>query len=542
MREFDAIVIGAGFSGLYALYKLRDEGLNVHVFDAAGDVGGTWWYNRYPGARVDGPSTPYYGYMFSKELADEWDWEETQTGGPQVLSYLGHVAKKFDLKKDITFNARVENAEYDADSQTWTITTDAGEQAKARFLVCGLGLLYVPNMPDYPGIADFKGDIYHTGRWPHEEVSFKGKRVGVIGTGSSGIQVIPEVAKDADHVTVFQRTAQYTLPARNRRITPEELQEARDNWEETRNIMCNHVAGFPYQDELLKASDYTFEERQALYEQYWQQGGFSIILRSFRGIMVKQDLNEEIGAFVRGKIREIIDDPATAEKLMPRYLIGTKRLIMDTNYYETYNQDHVSLVDIKEDPIETFTETGIHTKDGEHPIDVLVLATGFDAVTGSIMKLNPTGKNGERLADKWAERHETYMGITIPDFPNLFVLQGPGSPGVFFTVPLGSERSVDWLAGCIRYMDKNGYGAVNPDFENAKAWGEELDALANMTLYPQTPSWYSGANIPGKSRQFLGHLDGAGYYNRLAEIAANDYDGLNFEPKSQPAETVEKAS
>ncbi len=531
MREYDVIVIGAGFSGLYALYKLRDEGLNVHVFDAAGDVGGTWWYNRYPGARVDGPSTPYYGYMFSQELADEWDWEETQTGGPQVLSYLEHVAKKFDLKKDITFNARVETVEYDEAAQNWTIVTDTGETAKAQFLVCGLGLLYVPNMPDYAGIQEFKGDIFHTGRWPHEEVSFKGKRVGVIGTGSSGIQVIPEIAKDAAHVTVFQRTAQYTLPARNRPITKPELEKARANWQETRDVMCDNVAGFPHDNLTRSAGDYTFDERQALYEELWQEGGFNLVLRSFRGVMVKQELNEEIGDFVRGKIRGMIDDPETAGKLMPNYLIGTKRLIMDTGYYETYNQEHVTLVDIKQDPIERFSETAIQTKEGEHKIDMLVLATGFDAVTGSIMKLNPQGLNGERLADKWAERHETYMGITIPDFPNLFVLQGPGSPGVFFTVPLGSERSVNWLAGCIRHMQEHDYGAVDADFDKAKAWGEELDALANMTLYPQTPSWYSGANIPGKSQQFLGHLDGAGYYRRLGEIAENGYEGLNFTPK-----------
>lgn len=533
MQEYDVIVVGAGFSGMYALHKLRSDGLNVHVFDAAGDVGGTWWYNRYPGARVDGPSTPYYGFMFSKELADEWDWEETQSAGPQILAYMNYAAKKFDLKKDITFNTRVESAAYNEAEQNWTIETDTGVQAKARYLVCGLGLLYVPNMPDYPGIQDFKGAIYHTGRWPHEEVSFEGKRVGVIGTGSSGIQVIPEVAKQAEHVTVFQRTAQFSLPARNRRISKEELKEARDNWEEAREKMCANIAGFPFEGATRIAGDYTVEERHELYETLWEEGGFNLMLQSFRGIMAKQELNEEIGDFVREKIRGMVDDPETAEKLVPKYLIGTKRLIMDTGYYDTYNQDHVTLVDIKDTPIEKFSETAVHTKDGEHPIDVLVLATGFDAVTGSIMKLNPKGRGGECLADKWAERHETYMGVTIPDFPNLFVLQGPGSPGVFFTVPLGSERSVDWVSDCIRHMQANDYATINAQYDKAVAWGEQLDALANATLFPKTPSWYSGANIPGKSRQFLGHIDGAGFYARLAEIAENDYEGFDFEPKTE---------
>lgn len=530
MAEYDVIVIGAGFSGLYALYKLRSEGLNVRVFDGAGGVGGTWWYNRYPGARVDGPSSPYYAFMFSQELADEWEWKETQTGGPEVLAYLEYAAKKFDLEKDITFNTWVENVEYNENEQNWTISTSSGEKAKAKFLVCGLGLLFVPNMPDYPGIQDFKGECYHTGRWPHEEVSFAGKRVAVIGTGSSGIQVIPEVAKDAEHVTVFQRTAQYTLPARNRPITQKELEQARQGWAEAREVMCENIAGFPFEFKPRRAKDYTPEERQEIYEELWQNGGFDLILKSFAYVMVKQDLNEEIGNFVRKKIQDMVVDPETAEKLLPKYLIGTKRLIMDSGYYETYNRDNVTLVDIRRNPIEKFTETSIHTNDGEYPIDVLILATGFDAVTGSIMKLNPKGRNGSSLAKKWVERHETFMGLTIPDFPNLFVLQGPGSPGVFFTVPLGSERSVNWIADCVKYMDENGFGAIDPIFEHAKKWGEELDALANMTLYPQTPSWYSGANIPGKPRQFLGHLDGAGYYKRLNEIAEKNYAEFRFEP------------
>ncbi len=534
---YDAIIIGAGFSGLYALHKLRDqEGLKVRAFDAAGGVGGTWWYNRYPGARVDGPSTPYYGYMFSKELAEEWDWTETQSGGPEILSYLEHVADRFDLKKDIQFNTWITDARFDEQTQRWTIETDKGETASAQFLICGLGVLFVPNKPDYPGFDDFSGECYHTGRWPHEEVSFKGKRVGVIGTGSSGIQAIPEIAKEADHVTVFQRTAQYTMPARNRPISKEELTELRAEWGEIREQMRNNPAGFPFEMSNKRADDYTFEERHAVYEELWERGGFGLALQSFKGVMVKRDLNEEIGAFVCSKIRETVEDPQLAEKLSPKYLFGTKRLILDNGYYETYNRDNVALVDISENPIEKFTETGLRTSDAEYPIDMLVLATGFDAVSGSILKLNPKGRDGVSLKQKWQGRFETYFGISIPDFPNLFSIHGPGSPGVFFTIPLGTEQTVDWIADCMQHMKANDLGVVDCTREAAESWGQEVDGMAQHTLYPETPSWYSGANIPGKPKQFLGHLNGVRFYDQLHNVADEGYRGFTFEPASEKQE------
>lgn len=526
---YDAIIIGAGFSGLYALHKLRDqEGLNVRAFDAAGGVGGTWWYNRYPGARVDGPSTPYYGYMFSKELAEEWDWTETQSGQPEILSYLEHVAERFDLLKDIQFNSRVSDARYNEETQRWTIETDDGETASAQFLICGLGVLFVANMPDYPGINDFSGEVYHTGRWPHEEVSFKGKRIGVIGTGSSGIQAIPEIAKEADHVTVFQRTAQYTLPARNRPISSEELSKLRAEWEDIRVQMSKHPAGFPFAAASRNAADFTPEERHEVYEQLWEKGGFSIALQSFKGVLVDRELNQEIGAFVRSKIKETVKDPEIAEQLSPDYLFGTKRLILDNGYYETYNRDNVSLIDITKDPIREFTATNVHTEQGEHPIDILVLATGFDAVTGSILELNPKGCGGKSLKHAWEGRYESYFGITIPDYPNLFTIHGPGAPGVFFTIPLGTEQTVDWIADCMRYMSANGLGSVGCEHEAAKNWGREIDAIANRTLLPETESWYSGANIPGKPKQFLGHPNGVYYYKRLSDAAENGYEGFTF--------------
>ncbi len=536
---YDAIIIGAGFSGLYALHKLRDqEGLNVRAFDAAGGVGGTWWYNRYPGARVDGPSTPYYGYMFSRELAEEWDWSETQSGGPEILSYLEHVAERFDLKKDIQFNTWIKDARFDEETQRWTIETEDGETASAQFLICGLGVLFVANMPAYPGIKDFAGECYHTGRWPHEKVSFKGKRVGVIGTGSSGIQVIPEIAREADHVTVFQRTAQYTMPARNRPISKEELTELRAEWEDIRETMRKNPAGFPFEMGSRKSGDYTAEERHAIYEQLWEQGGFALALQSFKGVMVKKDLNEEIGAFVCSKIAEIVKDPQIAEKLSPKYLFGTKRLILDNGYYETFNRDNVTLVDISEDPIERFTETSLHTAKEEYPIDVLVLATGFDAVSGSILKLNPKGRDGVSLKQKWQGRYETYFGISIPDFPNLFSIHGPGSPGVFFTIPLGTEQTVDWIANCMKHMAANDLGVVDCTREAAESWGKEVDGMAAATLYPETESWYSGANIPGKPKQFLGHLNGVRFYDQLQHVADEGYIGFTFERSRQTEKTA----
>lgn len=528
--EYDAIVIGAGFSGLYALHKLRNvDGLNVRAFEAAGGVGGTWWYNRYPGARVDGPSTPYYAYMFSKELAEEWDWKETQSAGPDVLAYLEHVAERFDLCKDIQFNTWIKDARYDEHTQRWSIQTEAGEQASAQFLICGLGSLFATNLPDYPGINDFAGDCYHTGRWPHEKVSFKGKRVGVIGTGSSGIQVIPEIAKEAEHVTVFQRTAQYALPARTRPLTEEDLAEPRAKWGEMREIMRRCV-GFPFPPSRKKAGDYSAEERHKIYEELWQQGGFGLALESFAGVLVNRELNEEIGDFVRSKIREKVNDPATAETLMPKYLFGTKRLILDCGYFETYNRDNVSLVDISKDPIQEFTPSSVRTAQGEHEIDVLVLATGYDAVSGSMVRLNPKGRGGISLEKKWEERFETYFGISIPDFPNLFTLHGPGAPSVLFTIPLGAELTVDWIADCMQHMAANGLGAVDCSMEAAKNWGREIDAIADRTLYRETESWYTGANIPGKPKQFICHPNGTRYFDQMEAAAENGYEGFVFEP------------
>ncbi|MFK7913401.1 MAG: flavin-containing monooxygenase, partial [Pseudomonadales bacterium] len=423
--HYDAIVIGSGFGGLYALHHLRDkEGLKVKAFDSAGGVGGTWWYNRYPGARVDVPASPFYGYTFSQEIVDAWDWSETQSAQPEILSYLEHVASHLDLHKDIQFNTWVTDARYDEAAQRWVIETDGGQTFSAQFLICAVGALFVANMPDYPGINEFAGECYHTGRWPHEKVSFAGKRVGVIGTGSSGIQSIPEIAKEAEHVTVFQRTPQYSLPARNRPMQEGELARYREQWQDLRTSMRRR-GGWPFKTHAIKASDASPEQRRARYQELWDEGGIHLSINGYRGVLSDEELNNEVSEFVREKIRETVKNPDIAAKLMPDYFFGTKRLILDNGYFEAYNRSNVALVDLREEPIESFTPDSVRTKHGEHPIDMLVLATGFDAVSGSMLNLNPKGRGGVSLKEKWGERFDNYLGTTIAGFPNLFMIHGP---------------------------------------------------------------------------------------------------------------------
>lgn len=529
-EHYDAIVIGSGFGGLYALHHLRDNlGLNVRAFDGAGGVGGTWWYNRYPGARVDAPSSPFYAYTFSQEMVDDWEWTETQSAQPTILKYLEHFADRFDLLKDIQFETWVTDARYDEASQRWLIETDGETTVSAQFLVCAVGALFVTNKPDYPGFDDFTGDCYHTGRWPHEKVSFAGKRVGVIGTGSSGIQAIPEIAKEAEHVTVFQRTPQYSLPARNRPLSKEDLASYRDDWDNLRTSMRRR-GGWPFSTSRLRASEASPEERRARYEKLWEEGGIHLSINSYVGVLSKAELNDEVSEFVRDKIRETVTDPDTAAKLLPDYYFGTKRLILDNGYFETYNRDNVALVDLRKEPIEAFTAAGVRTKNNEHEIDVLVLATGFDAVSGSMLNINPKGRGGVSLNEKWDDRFDNYLGTTIAGFPNMFMIHGPGAPGVFFTMPLGGELTASWIGDCIQHMRDTNLGTVEASEEAEGLWNAEINDIADRTLYPQTKSWYMGANIPGKPRQFLGHLRGSHYFDRLTEVAEAGYEGFSFEP------------
>jgi cation diffusion facilitator CzcD-associated flavoprotein CzcO len=529
-ESYDAVIIGSGVSGLYALHHLREMGLSVRAFDGARDVGGTWWYNRYPGARIDGPGAPYYCFTFSDELMEEYDWQESQSEWSEVLSYIEHVADRFDLRRDIQFETWIEDARYDEATQRWTVDTSQGQHVQARYLICATGALSKANLPDVPGIADFAGETYHTGQWPHEPVDFSGKRVAVIGTGSSGIQAIPEIAKQAAHVTVLQRTAQFAFPAGNRPLTDADRAEARSDWAETKAMIIAHPGGFPHPGNDLAALDFTPEERNERYERLWQRGSFKFFLESYNDVAVSEEANASLADFVRGKIREIVKDPETAEKLLPDHFVMTKRPILENGYFEAYNRDNVSLVDLRSDPIERFTPTSVVTKSGEHPIDVLVLATGYDAISGSMLRLNPKGRGGVSLKERWAERFHNYLGMMIDGFPNLFVIHGPGSPGVFYNMPLGAERQMGWIGELLQYLEKEGCGAVEPTVESEEAWGNEVDGIANATLFPRTDSWWTGANVPGKPRYFSAYLAGGIYYMRLADIAAKGYEGFAFEP------------
>jgi cyclohexanone monooxygenase len=536
VEHYDVVVIGAGVSGMYALHHFREMGLSVRVYDGATDIGGTWWYNRYPGARVDGPGSPFYCYTFSEELMKEWDWAETQSEWSAVLDYLEHVADRFDLRRDIQFETWVEDARYDEAAQRWTVETSQGQRASAPFLICAVGALSTANMPDIPGIRDFAGETYHTGQWPHEPVSFEGKRVAVIGTGSSGIQSIPEIAKEAAHVTVLQRTAQYAFPANNRPITPEQMADARANWDALRAKMHANVGGFPFDPNPERSAlDDTPEQREALYEELWQRGGFGFFLNLYADIAVNEESNKSLADFVRDKIRGIVRDPETAEKLLPDHFVMTKRPILDNGYFETFNRDNVTLVDLREDPIERFTATSVVTRTGEHPIDMLVLATGFDAISGSMLRLNPKGRGGMSLKERWQDRFHNYVGMTVAGFPNLFMIHGPGSPGVFYNMPLGAERQLNWIGDFMRHLEKHGAGAVEPTTDSEEAWGNEVNGIANATLFPRTDSWWTGANIEGKPHYFSAYLGGSIYYMRIADVAAKDYEGFEFEP-AHPAE------
>ena len=534
-EHYDVVVIGAGVSGMYALHHLRGMGLSVRVYDGAPTVGGTWWHNRYPGARVDGPSAPLYGYTFSKELVQAWDWTETQSSQPEVLSYLEHFADRFDLGRDIQLETWVQGACYDEATQRWTVETDAGLRVSAQFLVCAVGALSAPNLPDIPGIEAFQGERLHTGAWPDAPVSFAGKRVGVIGTGSSGIQAIPEIAKEADHLTVFQRTPQYTVPARNRPLASEELAAVRENWDEV-------VAGMmepPPPDAALpmlgagigrSAFDETPEQRRALYEELWEQGTLGFVYGNYPELLVNEDVNREVCAFLQEKIREIVHDPETAEKLLPDHFYGTKRPILDDGYYATYNRGNVRLVDLRQEPIEAMTPTGLRTASGEHPLDMLVFATGFDAISGSMLRLDPKGRGGLSLKEKWTSQFHNYLGLMVSDFPNLFMIHGPGTPGVLYLMPLGAQLETEWIGNCIRHLREQGLGAVEPTPDAERDWDREVNAIAAKTLFPRTESWYTGANIEGKPRQFAVYLGGPAYFHRIAAIADEGYQGFAFAP------------
>jgi len=529
-RAFDALVIGAGFSGLYQLFCLRDRlGLSVRVLETADGVGGTWYWNRYPGARCDSESHSYC-YSFSEELMREWEWSERYPGPPEILRYLNYVADRFDLKRDIRFNTRVSSAHYDETANLWRVSTDAGEVLTAQFLITAVGCLSSANIPNIPGLDTFEGRWYHTGQWPHEGVDFAGKRVGLIGTGSTGIQAAPVIAESAAHLTVFQRTANYSVPARNAPLTPEFKRYVKENTAEIRRMMHSTVNGHPWPVSDRLALETSPEERQALYEKAWETGGLRF-RATFRDLVTDKAANDTASAFLRGKIREIVKDPATAAKLAniaPPY--AAKRPPIDTDYFETFNRDNVALVDIRADPIERITPRGIRTRDAEYPLDIIVFATGFDGMTGSLLRMDIRGRDGLSLAKAWSAGPRNYLGLQVAGFPNLFMVTGPGSPSVLCNMPVAIEQHVEWITDCIAHMRKLGLKRIEPRDEAVDSWVAQVNAAANATLLPQAKhSWYLGANVPGKPRVFMPYAGGMAHYRTIcADVAARNYEGFTL--------------
>lgn len=523
--DFDAVIIGAGFGGMYMLHRLRQKGFGARVIEAGKGVGGTWYWNRYPGARCDVESVQY-SYQFSSELEQEWEWTERYATQPEILRYANHVADRFDLRRDIQFETRVTSAVFDETANVWRVETDKGDRLAARFVITAMGCLSSPNTPKIDGLADFAGPTYHTGNWPHEGVDFTGKTVGVIGTGSSAIQSIPIMAQQARHLTVFQRTANYTVPAHNKPLDPAYVAKVKAHYPEMRKRAKTKPAGIDFVINMASAIETPEAERRRLFEERWAYGGLGF-MASFSDLLLNDDSNKTAADFVRSKIREVVKDPKTAEILTPKNIIGCKRLCVDTGYWETFNRPNVSLVDISETPIERITPTGLRVSGQDYTFDCLVLATGFDAMTGALLKVDIRGRGGVALKDKWREGPKSYLGLTIVGFPNLFTITGPGSPSVLTNMLPSIEQHVDFIADCLEAMRAKGVTVIEPVEQAQEAWVGQVGDFANITLRSTCSSWYVGANIPGKPRVFMPYIGGLPAYIAACEtVVKNDYEGF----------------
>jgi cyclohexanone monooxygenase len=524
--DFDAVIVGAGFSGLYLLHRLRGLGLSARVFEAGGDVGGTWYWNRYPGARCDIESLDY-SYSFDDALQQEWRWTERYAAQPEILRYAEHVADRFDLRRDIQFETRVTAAHYDDAGRRWRIATDRGEQVTARFCVMATGTLSVPQAPAFPGLEEFGGAWFQMGRWPHGGVDFSGQRVGVIGTGSSAIQAIPIIAAQAAAVIVFQRTPNFSIPAHNAPLTPEHERRVKAEYAMFRQRARRSRAGFVVPTTGLPALEVAPEVRQREYEARWERGGLGF-QQTFTDLMTRQAANDTAAEFFRDKIRAVVREPDVAELLCPKdYPIGTKRICVDTDYYATFNQEHVTLVDLRREPIGRITPRGVQTTEREYEFDSLVFATGFDAMTGALRAIDIRGRGGVPLREEWEAGPRSYLGLAVAGFPNLFTVTGPGSPSVLSNMMVSIEQHVDWIADCLAHLHERGLRTIEATAEAQDAWVAHGNEVANATLYPLAKSWYMGANIPGKPRVFMPYVGGVGEYRvKCDEIAGRGYEGF----------------
>jgi cation diffusion facilitator CzcD-associated flavoprotein CzcO len=527
-ERFDIVIAGAGFAGMYMLHRAREAGLSARVFEAAGGVGGTWYWNRYPGARCDVESMEY-SYQFDDRLQQEWRWSERFATQPEIMRYANHVADRFDLRKDIRFDTRVVAATYDEAARRWTVRTGDGAETSAQFVVMATGCLSSTNLPDIKGLEDFAGARYHTGEWPHEEVDFTGKRVGVIGTGSSAIQAIPIIAQQARSLTVFQRTANYSVPAHNAPLDP--AYEARIKTDyanfRARNSLQINAFGSNLPRSSIPARDMMPEERRAAFEARWQYGGL-FFLGALGDLLLDKEANDMAAEFVRGKIHAIVKDPKVAELLSPKQVIGCKRLCVDSGYYATFNRPNVRLVDIGRSGIDEIKPAGVRVDGESFDLDALVFATGFDAMTGTLLRIDIRGRGGRALREAWEAGPRTYLGLSVAGFPNLFTISGPGSPSVLTNMIVSIEQHVNWIADCIARLRAQGRATIEARPEAQEAWVEHVNAVAGRTLYPQCNSWYVGANIPGKTRVFMPLLGFPDYVKKCNEVVAKGYEGFDI--------------
>ncbi|MDM0115191.1 NAD(P)/FAD-dependent oxidoreductase [Variovorax sp. J22R133] len=531
--DLDAVIIGAGFSGMYMLRQLRDKlAMKVKVIEAGNGVGGTWYWNRYPGARCDSDSY-IYCYTFDKNLLQEWEWSERYPEQGEILRYLEHCADRFDLKPDILFGKRVTETVYDDKKNQWTVRTDKGDVITARYVIAAVGSLSMLNLPDYKGLETFKGKAYHTSRWPHDGVDFTNKRVGVIGTGATAVQAIPEISQQARHLTVFQRTPNYCVPARNGKVNPEVTKARKASYDQIVQNIRGSFFGFELNFIPKSVLQTTPEEREAEFDRMWGNGGFDFWLSNYQDMLFSKEANDIIADYLKRKIRATVKDPEVAEKLIPKtYAYGTKRQPLDTNYFETFNKPTVTLVDASTDgPIEEITPRGIRAGGKEHELDIIVFATGFDALTGSLKQLGIRGRGGRALADEWKDGPQAYLGLMVAGFPNLFTITGPQSPSALSNMPVSIEQHVEWVTDCIDHMRRNKLTVIEATPQAQQQWVGHVNEIVNMTLMPGANSWYMGANIPGKPRRFLPYLgpEGVGGYRRKCdEVAAKGYEGFSL--------------
>ena len=525
-RAVDAAIVGAGLAGIYMLYRLRGIGLSAEVFEAGNGVGGTWYWNRYPGARCDVESMDY-SYSFSEELQQEWRWTERYASQPEILRYINHVVDRFDLRPDIRLDTRVIEAVFDETSARWTIATNRGDRVSARFCIMATGCLSSAQIPKIPGLETFQGAWYHTGHWPHAGVDFTGQRVGVIGTGSSAIQSIPVIAAQAAHLVVFQRTPNYSVPARNAPLDPEHERRVKANYGSYRRQARESRVGFVVENNESSALSAPASEREREYEKRWQRGGLGFSA-TYVDLLTDQAANDTAAEFFRAKIRGIVRDPAVAETLVPRdYPLGTKRLCVDTNYYDTFNRDNVTLVDIRRNPIEAIVPHGLRTQHREYTLDSIVFATGFDAMTGALLAVDIRGRGGQTLREKWEAGPRTYLGVAVAGFPNLFLITGPGSPSVLSNMIVSIEQHVDWIADCLVHMRQHALDTIEAGQEAEDEWVAHVNEVGHRTLYPRAKSWYMGANVPGKPRIFMPYIGGVWTYRQKCDdVAARGYEGF----------------